>query len=60
VQLPTPTALWGLTGRFCLAGGVTKAHRLPQQPNQPQPLLGKPLFFGWKGCRDALPAAALV
>ena len=32
VSFPAPTALWGLTVRFCLAaGGTTKAHGLPQQ-----------------------------
>jgi hypothetical protein len=38
VYFPAPSALWGVTGRFCFAAGfTTKAHELPQQPKQPQP-----------------------
>jgi hypothetical protein len=48
VYFPASAALSGVTPRFCLAAsGATKAQGLPQQPNQPQPLLGKflPLFL---------------
>jgi hypothetical protein len=50
VYFPAPAALLALARRFCLtAGGATKAYGLPQQPNQPQPLLGKFLFcFCWR------------
>ncbi len=46
MHFPTLTSLLALTGRFCLAAdGATKAHELPQQPNQPRPLLGKFLLL---------------
>ena len=46
VYFPALPRSMAVTGRFCSAAGrAKKAHGLPQEPNQPQPLLGKFLLL---------------
>jgi hypothetical protein len=58
VYFPALPRSMAMTGRFCSAAGrATKADGLPQQPNQPQPLLGKFLFcFCGEVWRSAAPS----
>ena len=58
VYFPALPSSMAVTGRFCPAAGrATKAHGLPQPPNQPQLLLGKFCFcFCWEVWRGAAPS----
>jgi hypothetical protein len=50
VYFPALPRSMAVTGRFCLAAGrATKANGLPQQPDQPQPSLGKFLLLLLRG-----------
>ena len=50
VYFPALPRSMAVTGRFCSAAGrATKAHGLPQQPNQPHPSSGKFLLLSLLG-----------